>query len=169
MCSVAHAPAAPPVGKRLPRLLAKIGAGADVVFVDHCGGVRQVADAVSALRAAGFGGLVLGCVPVVTSVGAAEIIASFAADRLPPGYLDAITSAPDPVASGLAAAADLAQGMLAVPGVDGVNLSSGASPGREADTMRALAEVSRRVLGLAAAPTARPARTPRSAPAGQAS
>jgi methylenetetrahydrofolate reductase (NADPH) len=166
--SVAHAPAAPPAGTRLARLLAKIGAGADVVFVDHCGGLRQVADAVSALRAAGFGGLVLCCVPVVTSVGAAEVIASFAADRLPPGYLDAITSAPDPVSSGLTAAASLAQAMLALPGVDGVNLSSGAGPGQEADTMRAVAEVSRRVLGLAAAPAARPAWTPRQAPAGQA-
>jgi hypothetical protein len=34
LCSVAHAPAAPPAGKRLPRLLAKISAGAEVVFVD---------------------------------------------------------------------------------------------------------------------------------------
>jgi methylenetetrahydrofolate reductase (NADPH) len=159
LCSVAHAPAAPPVDKRLPRLLAKIGAGADVVFVDHCGGVGPVAGAVSALRAAGFGGLVLCCVPVVTSAGAAEVIASFAADRLPPGYLDAITSAPDSVASGLAAATDLAQGMLAVPGVDGVNLSSGAEPGQEADTMRALAEVSRRVLGTTAPGPTRPARS----------
>jgi hypothetical protein len=43
LCSVAHAPAAPPVGKRLPRLLAKVRAGAEVVFVDHCGGPARVA------------------------------------------------------------------------------------------------------------------------------
>jgi methylenetetrahydrofolate reductase (NADPH) len=117
-----------------------------------CAGVRadgSAAAAVSALRAAGFGGLVLCCVPVVTSAGAAEIIASFAADRLPRGYLDAITSAPDPMRAGLAAAANLAQAMLEVPGVNGVNLSSAAAPGQEAATMRALAEVSRRVLGPA--------------------
>ena len=100
LCSVAHAPAAPPAAKRLARLLAKINAGADVVFVDHCGGAGPLADAVAALRAAGFDGLVLGCVPVVTSAAAAEVVASFAADRLPPGYLEGIMSAPDPAESG---------------------------------------------------------------------
>jgi methylenetetrahydrofolate reductase (NADPH) len=151
LCSVAHAPAAPPADKRLARLLAKVSAGADAVFVDHCGGVRRVAAAVSELRAAGFGGLVLCCVPVVTSAGAAAVIASFAADRLSPGYLDAIMSAPDPAAAGLTAAVSLAQAILAVPGVDGVNLSGGAMPGQEAATMRAMAEVGRRVLGIMAA------------------
>jgi methylenetetrahydrofolate reductase (NADPH) len=151
LCSVAHAPAAPPAGKRLARLLAKISAGADVVFVDHCGGARHVADAVAALRETGFRGLVLCCVPVVTSRGAAEVIASFAADHLPPGYLDAIMSAPDPAESGMTAAASLAQTMLAVPGVDGVNLSAGARPGQELGTTRAMAEVSRRVLGARSA------------------
>ena len=79
LCSVAHAPAAPPAGKRLARLLAKIRSGAEVVFVDHCGGERELADAVAALRGADFRGLVLCCVPVVTGAGAAEVVASFAA------------------------------------------------------------------------------------------
>jgi 5,10-methylenetetrahydrofolate reductase len=147
LCSVAHAPAAPPAGKRLPRLVAKIGAGADAVFVDHCGGERQLADAAAALRGAGFRGLLLCCVPVVTSAGAAEVIASFAADRLPPGYLDAIMSAPDPAESGIAAAVRLAHTVLEMPDVDGVNLSSAAEPGNEVAATRAMAEVSRRVLG----------------------
>ena len=46
----------------------------------------KLAAMIAALRAAGFRGLVLCCVPVVTSAGAAEVVASFAADRLPPGY-----------------------------------------------------------------------------------
>ncbi|MCM3925992.1 methylenetetrahydrofolate reductase C-terminal domain-containing protein, partial [Frankia sp. AiPs1] len=62
LVSVAHAPAAPPVSRRTSRLLAKADAGAEVVFVDHCGGPAAVGDAVAELRAAGFGGLVLGCV-----------------------------------------------------------------------------------------------------------
>jgi len=152
LCSVAHAPAAPPEGKRLARLLAKIDAGADVVFVDHCGGAGQAGDAVAALRDAGFGGLVLCCVPVVTSAGAAEVVASFAAGRLPPGYLDAIMSAPDPAESGVTAAVHLAEAILAMPGVDGVNLSAGAGPGQELAAMRATAEVSRRVLGARTMP-----------------
>jgi len=150
LCSVAHAPAAPPAGKRLARLLAKIDAGADVVFVDHCGGAGPLADAVAALRAAGFGGLVLGCVPVVTSAGAAEVVASFAADRLPPGYLEAIMSGPDPAESGVSAAVHFAEAILAVPGVDGVNLSAGAGPGQELAVTRAMSEVSRHVLGTKA-------------------
>ena len=150
LCSVAHAPSAPPEGKRLDRLLAKINAGADVVFVDHCGGVGRLAGAVGELREAGFDGLVLCCVPVVTSAGAAEVVSSFAADRLPPGYLEGIMSAPDPAESGVTAAAHLAEAVLAVPGVNGLNLSTGAGPGQELDAMRAMAEVSRRVRGARA-------------------
>jgi 5,10-methylenetetrahydrofolate reductase len=159
LCSVAHAPAAPPAGKRLPRLLAKISAGADAVFVDHCGGEHQLSAAVAALRGAGFCGLLLCCVPVATSAAAAEAIASFAAGRLPPGYLDAITSAPDPAESGIAATARLAQTVLDVPGVDGVNLSGVAEPGNEVTATRAMAEVARRVLGTGA-----PRRAPRGRP-----
>jgi methylenetetrahydrofolate reductase (NADPH) len=147
LCSAAHAPAAVPTERRLARLLAKIGAGADTVFVDHCGGTSQLGDAVAELRAAGFDGLVLACVPIVTGPATAAVIASFAGDRLPPGYLDAIVSARAPLAAGIAAAADLAGAMLALPGVDGVNLSAGAPPGQEQDTTRAVAEVGRRVLG----------------------
>ena len=163
LCSVAHAPAAPPAGKRLARLLAKIDAGADVVFVDHSGGAGPLADAVAALREAGFCGLVLCCVPVVTSAVAAEVVASFAADRLPPGYLDAIISAPDPAESGVSAAAHFAEAILAVPGVDGVNLSAGAGPGQELAVTRAMAEVGRRVLGAAAARRPRAVERPLSA------
>ncbi len=150
LCSVAHAPAAPPEHQRLPRLLAKISAGADVVFVDHCGGEHQLAAAVAALRDAGFQGLLLCCVPVVTSVAAAEIIASFAAGRLPPGYLSEITSAPDPAEYGTAAAARLAHRLFDVPGVDGVNLSGAAEPGSEVAVTRMMAEVARRALGARA-------------------
>jgi 5,10-methylenetetrahydrofolate reductase len=165
LCSVAHAPAAPPTGKRLPRLLAKVSAGAEVVFVDHCGGERQLADAVAALRGAGFRGVLLCCVPVVTSAGAAEVIASFAAGRLPPGYLDTITSAPDPAESGIVAAVRLAHAVLEMPGVDGVNLSSAAEPGNEVAATRAMAEVSRRVLGASARRGPATGRTSRRRPA----
>jgi hypothetical protein len=145
LCSVAHAPAAPPVHKRLPRLLAKVRAGAGVVFVDHCGGVARLAAAVGAVRAAGFRGLVFGCVPLVVSPDTAAVIASFAADQLPPGYLDAIITAPDPAEAGIAAATRLARTFLDVPGMDGVNLSGGAGPGRELAATRAMAEVCRRL------------------------
>ena len=140
-CSVAHAPAAPPRHMRLQRVLAKISAGADAVFIDHCGGPRCVASAVTALRGAGFTGVVLACVPVVTSQAAAELIASFAGDRLPPGYLEAIGTARDPVTAGIEAATTLAKAMLATDGVDGVNLSGGTRPGEHRQFARAMARI----------------------------
>jgi methylenetetrahydrofolate reductase (NADPH) len=139
--SVAHAPAAPPRHKRLQRVLAKISAGADAVFVDHCGGPRGVASAASALRAAGFTGLILACVPVVTSRAAAELIASFAGDRLPAGYLEAIGAAPDQTAAGIKAATALATAMLAAEGVDGVNLSGGTRGGEHRQLANAMARI----------------------------
>jgi hypothetical protein len=56
-------------------------------------------------------------------------------------------SAPDPAESGVTAAAAFAEAVLAAPGVNGVNLSTGAGPGQELAAARAIAEVSRRVLG----------------------
>jgi methylenetetrahydrofolate reductase (NADPH) len=147
LCSVAHAPAAPPVEHRLARLLAKVEAGAEVVFIDHCGGAEPMAHAAGKLRGAGFRGLVLACVPVVTSRATAAVIESFAGDRLPLGYIEGILSAPDPVSAGIAAATELTELMLDIPGVDGVNLSGGAQPGHDLDAAREVAEIGRRVLG----------------------
>jgi 5,10-methylenetetrahydrofolate reductase len=147
LVSAAHAPAAPPRQHRLSRLLAKIDAGVEVVFVDHCGGPDQVGDAAAELRDAGFGGLVLACVPVVTSATTAAVVASFAAGRLPVGYLERVLDAADPREAGVRAGADLAERMLALPGIDGVNLSGGAEPGHELAAAHAAADISRRVLG----------------------
>ncbi|CAO5237504.1 conserved hypothetical protein [Frankia sp. AgKG'84/4] len=148
LVSVAHAPAAPPADRRLSRLVAKIDVGADVVFVDHCGGLGPLADAVAALRESGFDGTVLGCVPVVTSAATAVVVASFAGPRLPAGYLEGIMNAVDPRLTGVRAGAQLAERMLAVPGVDGINLSGGAQPGHELAAAGATAEIARRVLGV---------------------
>jgi 5,10-methylenetetrahydrofolate reductase len=145
LCSVAHAPAAAPAERRHARLLAKIAAGADAVFIDHCGGPAHVADAVAELRAAGFAGLVIPCVPVVTSLATAAVLTSFAGDRLPAGYLPSIAGQADTAAAGISAASELAMAMLAIRGVDGVNLSCGAPRGYELETAGHLAEVARRV------------------------
>ncbi|WP_083866841.1 MULTISPECIES: methylenetetrahydrofolate reductase C-terminal domain-containing protein [Frankia] len=150
LVSVAHAPAAPPVSRRTSRLLAKADAGAEVVFVDHCGGPAAVGDAVAELRAAGFGGLALACVPVVTSAATATVVASFAGGRLPAGYLEEIMAADDPHAAGTRAATKLAGRLLDLPGVDGINLSGGAQPGHEPAAARATAEIARRIVGTRA-------------------
>lgn len=84
-----------------------------------------------------------GCVPVATDAFSAAVLASFASDRLPPGYLAHIYEAPDPRDAGIAAAVDLARRMLAHPGVDGVNLSGGTQAGYEPATARDLATIGR--------------------------
>jgi 5,10-methylenetetrahydrofolate reductase len=169
LCSVAHAPATPPTDRRLARLLTKIDMGADVVFVDHCGGAGPVAAAVGELRAAGFGGLVLACVPVVTTAASAAVVASFAGDRLPAGYLDRITGGTAGLTAaeiteietaGIAEGTELAERMLEIPGVDGVNLSGGAPPGQEVALAAAMAEIARRVLGGSGPPNRRRPRPP---------
>jgi 5,10-methylenetetrahydrofolate reductase len=151
--SVAHAPTAPPVGQRVPRLLAKAVAGANVAVVDHCGGPDAVATAVAELRTAGFAGAVLVCVPVVFDAGGAVVLQSFAAGRLPVGYLERIVDAPDPAAAGAREAVRLAAELLAIPGVDGVNLSGGAlGPDTEVPTAHRLAEVGRAIQALLPGP-----------------
>lgn len=143
LVSVAHAPASPPADRRLARLLGKVAAGADVVVIDHCGGAGPVHAAVGALRAAGFAGTVLACLPVATDAFSAGVLASFASHRLPPGYLARILEAPDPRVAGVAAAVDLGRRLLDHPGVDGVNLSGGTSAGHELTTARDLATIGR--------------------------
>lgn len=143
--SVAHAPVTEPSSIRLPRLLAKASAGADTVFVDHCGGAAQVAAATTALRDAGFGGVVIACVPVVTDAESAQVLRSFAAGRVPSGYVESVLDATDRAAAGVSAAVELCREMLALPGVDGVDLSGGTRAGHELASAEALAEIGRLV------------------------
>jgi 5,10-methylenetetrahydrofolate reductase len=154
--SVAHAPISPPAAIRLPRLLAKVAAGASAVFIDHCGGRPAVATAVAELRDHGFAGLVIACVPVVFDHGSALVLESFAGDRLPPGLVARILGARDPGRAGEDAAVDYAAELLAVPGIDGVNLSGGAAAGAELASARRMAATSARIreLAIAARPTA---------------
>lgn len=139
LVSVAEAPATPPVGRRPERLREKFAAGAEVCFVNHAGGVAPVRDFIEQVGAeyAGF----VPCVPAVFDRGSAALLRSFTTLVLPDGYLDGILAAADPRAAGIRAAAELAQGFLALDGVIGVNLSGGPGPGGEAAFAEALAEL----------------------------
>ncbi|HEY8912132.1 methylenetetrahydrofolate reductase C-terminal domain-containing protein [Lacisediminihabitans sp.] len=142
LVSVAESPAAPPVDRRPSRLLEKQHAGAEVCFVNHCGGAAAVAAFVRASQDVGVTMGFIPCVPIVVDRGSAELLRSFTTLVLPDGYLDRILAARDPFAEGVAAAADLARSFLAIDGVAGVNLSGGAGPGREAWFAEALARIS---------------------------
>lgn len=161
--SVAEAPAAPPGLARVARLAEKIRAGASVVVLDHCGGPDGVAKFLAAAIDSGLdlgrglgSGLgpgaqtsvtVLACVPVVTDVESAAVLASFPGAVMPPGYVESVLEAADPRKAGIAVAVELAMRLLEVPGVDGVNVSGGSRPGGELEFARDVAAVGMAVRG----------------------
>lgn len=139
--SVAASPAAPPVDRRAARLREKARAGADVCFVNHAGGaepVRRFIDEVA------DGIRFIPCVPVVVDHASADLLESFTTLALPEGFLERVRGARDPRAEGIALATALAEEMLALPGVVGVNLSGGRD-GAEESFAEAMAEVARRL------------------------
>ncbi|MDQ1082560.1 MULTISPECIES: methylenetetrahydrofolate reductase C-terminal domain-containing protein [Microbacterium] len=139
--SVAASPAAPPVDRRAARLREKQRAGADVCFVNHAGGAGAVARFIDEV---GDGIRYIPCVPVVVDHASADLLESFTTLVLPDGFLARVRGARDPRAEGIALAVALAEEMLALPGVVGVNLSGGRDGGEEAFA-EALAEIARRL------------------------
>jgi 5,10-methylenetetrahydrofolate reductase len=125
LVAVAEAPAAPPVHRRAERLVQKLAAGAEVCFVDHCGGVAPVAASLQEVRDLGGEARFVACVPVVLDAESAGMLAAFPGLVLPDGYLDGILAAADPRRAGEDAAVRLADELLAA-GVDGIDLSGGA-------------------------------------------
>lgn len=139
--SVAASPAAPPVDRRAARLREKLRAGADVCFVNHAGGAEPVRRFIDEV---GDGIRFPPCVPVVVDHASADLLESFTTLVLPEDFLARVRRARDPRAEGIALAVAMAQEMLALPGVVGVNLSGGRE-GAEESFAEALAEIGRRL------------------------
>jgi hypothetical protein len=148
---VAESPSAPPTGHRARRLTAKLSVGAEVCFVNHCGGLDAVRSFVDEVHELGADPFFLPCVPIVLDVASATLLASFPGLVLPEGHLEAILTAPDPREAGIRAAVGLSERLLTVEGVAGVNLSGGGGPGEGLRHAAALAEIGRR-LGVEAQP-----------------
>ncbi len=147
LVSVGESPTTPPVDRRAARLREKERAGAQLCFVNHCGGAAPVAAFIAEARALGSQVDFLPCIPVVLDAGSAALLRTFTTLVLPPGYVEAILAADDPREAGITAAVALSAEMLAIDGVVGVNLSGGAAPGREVAHARDLAEIARRLEG----------------------
>ena len=143
LVSVAEAPLAPPRDRRPARLREKERAGAEVCFVDHCGGAGVARGFVDRARDLGSTAAFLGCVPVVVDAGSARTLASFPGLVLPDGFLDRILEAADPRRTGIDLATDEAERMLAA-GL-GVNLSGGAGEAGHLAFAEALAEIAQRL------------------------
>ena len=145
LVSVGESPTTPPIDRRAARLREKEKAGAELCFVNHCGGAEPVARFIAEARELGSTSRFIPCIPVVLDEGSAQLLRTFTTLVLPPGYLEGILCAADPREAGIAAAVELSRAMLAIDGVAGVDLSGGAAPGRETTHARDLAEIARRL------------------------
>jgi 5,10-methylenetetrahydrofolate reductase len=144
LVSVGESPAAPPLERRALRLLSKERAGADVCFVNHCGGVEPVARFVRQARELGSSAAMIACVPLVCDPGSAALLASFGepgTDRV----IEQILSAPHPRREGIRLALELGLRMLDTGLVSGINLSGGPADGGELAYAEALAETADRL------------------------
>lgn len=144
LVSAAESPATPPLERRPPRWRSKERAGAQVGFVNHCGGVEAVVAFVAACRELGSTADMVACVPLVCDPGSAALLASFGE----PGtdaVLERILSAPDPRRAGIRYAADRAAALLDTGLIAGINLSGGPADGGELAYAEALAESTARL------------------------
>ncbi|TIC82025.1 methylenetetrahydrofolate reductase [Nocardioides sp. GY 10127] len=149
LVSVGESPAAPPTGRRAARLAEKERAGAEVCFVNHCGGLEPIRAFAAEARDLGVGVGFVPCVPIVLDARSAALLASFTTSPMPPGYAERILAARDPRAEGIALAVQLCQDLLALGadlGLVGVDLSGGPGPGQKAWYAEAVGEIADRVL-----------------------
>lgn len=135
--AVPETPTAPPVALRPRRLVHKQRAGAGAAVLNHVPRVEDVRAFVAAARAEGLTMPVVASVPVFTDACSAAALAALPGLELDPARVEAVVTADDPVAAGIASAVETATALLAVAGVAGVNLSGMAS----ARGVRAAAEV----------------------------
>ncbi|MHA0284885.1 methylenetetrahydrofolate reductase C-terminal domain-containing protein [Mycobacterium sp. C3-094] len=137
---------APPVSGRPARLVAKQHAGAALAVLNHTPTPGVVGDFMAAARAQGLTIPVLAAVAVVTDDVSAAVLRGLPGLELDPAVVATILDASDPVQAGIDAAVAEARALLAIDGVDGVNISGLASAAGTRAGAEIKAEVGRRVL-----------------------
>lgn len=145
IAAVPETPSAPPVSGRPLRLVQKQRAGAGVAVLNHVSAPPLVADFMAAARAAGLAIPVLAAVAVITDEISAAVLQGLPGLAVDPDVVDAILGAPDPVEAGIEAAVTEARALLAIEGVDGVNVSGLASAAGTRAGAEIKAEVGRRI------------------------
>lgn len=141
---VPEAPAAPPRHRRPFRLAQKQRAGASAAVLNH-DSVASVTAFMAAAAAAGVTIPVLASVAVFTDEPSAAVLRGLPGLELDPAVVRRVLDDPDPVAAGIAAAADEARALLEIPGVAGVNVSGLASARGYAFAARVKAELAARI------------------------
>ena len=122
--TVGESPASP--GRRAERLATKQAAGAAACVLNHAAEAQDLIDFADSCVDAGATLPLIAPVPMVADRPAALDLANFPGVRLPHGYLDAITGAIDPTATGLEASRVLMEAFAASGRFAGINLSGGA-------------------------------------------
>lgn len=143
--AVPETPTAPPVDARPWRLVQKQRAGAGVAVLNHVTDPSEVRRFVNAARAAGLTIPVLAAVAVFTDVVSAAVLQGLPGLQLDQRIVDGVVNAADPIEAGIAAAVAEASALLAIDGVEGVNLSGLASGSGTRTGARIKAEVGERI------------------------
>jgi methylenetetrahydrofolate reductase (NADPH) len=143
--AVPETPCAPPVAVRPRRLVSKqrAGAGAGVLNVTET--VGDVASFMASARSAGLRIPVIAAVAVYTDERSAAALSALPGLDLARDRVRRVVQAPDPVEAGIAAAVGQARELLAIDGVDGVNLSGLASARGARFAAGVQAEIGRRI------------------------
>lgn len=127
VAAVPETPTAPPVHARPDRLVQKQRAGARLAVLNHVPYPSAVERFVQAARAGGLTMPVLAAVAVFTDVVSAAVLQGLPGLELDPHVVDEVVNASDPVEAGIDAAVAEARALLAIDGVNGVNVSGLAS------------------------------------------
>jgi len=144
--AVPESPMAPPRVLRPGRLVMKQRAGASLGILNHTGRVEAVAAFVHAARAAGVTMPLLAAVAVFTDERSASILCAFPGLDLPQDHIDAVLGSSDPVRTGVERAAIEAEQLLAIDGIDGINVSGLGSGRGELAAAEVKAAVGARIL-----------------------
>ena len=143
--AVPETPTAPPVTARPSRLVQKQRAGARVAVLNHLPSPMGVESFVAAARTAGLTIPVLAAVAVFTDAVSAAVLQGLPGLELDHGIVDQVINASNPVEAGIEAALTEARALLAIEGVDGVNVSGLASGASTREGAHIKAEVGARI------------------------
>ncbi|OBB54084.1 MULTISPECIES: methylenetetrahydrofolate reductase [Mycolicibacterium] len=125
--AVPETPTAPPVHARPARLVEKQRAGASLAVLNHVPYPDTITDFMATARTAGLSMPVVAAVAVFTDVVSAAVLQGLPGLELDQSVVDEVLGAADQVSAGIAAAVAEARALLAIDGVDGVNVSGLAS------------------------------------------
>ncbi len=141
---VPEAPQAPPVAIRPARLLQKQRAGAQMAVLNHVA-TTELVEFIRTARQEGVTIPIIAGVAVYSDERSANVLAGFPGLQLSREQINRVLTADDPVEAGIETAVTEALEILAIDGIDGVNLSGLAAGTGELDGARVKAEIARRI------------------------